>query len=84
MEDKKKEHIQENFDMSDKKILLFNDLIHLNIQEFVTSANVGAVTAFIEGKVTATVDFVYVKDADLEKAVMTYLDQRPSENLQML
>lgn len=84
MEDKKKEHIQEFFDSSDKKVLLFNDLIELEIHEFVTNANVGSVTAFIEGKVTATVNFAYIKHADLQQAVMTYLGQRPSENLQLL
>jgi len=84
MEDKKKEHLQERFDTSKNEILLFNEFIHLNIQEFVTSANVGAVTAFIEGKVTATVEFAYVKHEDLEAAVTTYLEQRPSENLQLL
>jgi hypothetical protein len=84
MEDKKKEYLQETFDASDKKILLFDKLIHLNINEFVTSANVGAVTAFIEGKVSATIDFTYIKDKDLEDAVDAYINQRPSENLQLL
>ncbi len=84
MEDKKKDHIKEMVDISDKEILLFDEFIHLNIQEFVTSANVWAVTAFIEGKVTATVEFAYVKHEDLEAAVTTYLEQRPSENLQLL
>ncbi len=84
MEDKKKEHLQEYFDSSKKEVLLFDDLIHLTINEFVTNANVGAVTAFIEGKVSATVDFAYVKHSDLEKAAMTYLEQRPTENMTLL
>jgi len=40
MQDKKKDHIKEMVDISDKEILLFDEFIHLNIQEFVTSANV--------------------------------------------
>lgn len=84
MEAKKKEHLQEFFDSTGKKVILFDELIELEIKEFVTSANVGELTSFIEGKITATVNFPYITHADLEQAVTTYLDQRPSESLELL
>jgi hypothetical protein len=81
VQEKRKEILQSTFTQRDGYILLFDDLITVDIQEFITTSHEGEKTAFIDGKLKGNIDFFFVKWADLLQGITTYIAQRPSEEL---
>ncbi len=81
VQEKRKELLQSAFTQRDGYILLFDDLITVDIQEFNTTSHEGEAAAFIDGKLKGNINFFYVTWADLLTATQSYLAARPSEDL---
>lgn len=81
VQEKRKEILQSAFTQRDGYILLFDDLITVDIQEFNTTSHEGEAAAFIDGKLKGNINFFYVRWSDILVATQSYLEERPSEDL---
>lgn len=81
VQDKRKEILQSLFTQQDGYVLLFDDLITTDIQEFITTSHAWEKAAFIDGKLKGSINFFYIQRTDLLQATQAYIDARPSEDL---
>lgn len=80
MQDYKSAYLQSNVDEPDQLILTYPENFMLDIEEFITTSDVGESTAFVEGKVKSQLYYPYIKRQDLQYATNQYLDQRSQDS----
>jgi len=81
---RKKYIVAENFKLENSVLLPFNDLISTKVQNIEINHQVGEKVPNLWWTIITRYNFYYVKIDDIKKAVQAYLDQRPSEKVQLI
>lgn len=92
LKNKLTEHVKNNkksiatkfFNLKEWFLLRFNDLIQVQVFAVTVKQQPGDSSQYVDGEINADIHYSYVLRDDLLKWVKTYLDQRPSENQELI
>ncbi len=72
------------YEREDNEVLLpYPDLFEFDIQEFVTTSQIGEEASFVEGKVNTNISYPFITRENLQRWVTDYLWQRSWEDIQL-
>lgn len=84
IQQQKKNIITQNFKIEEAILLPFNDLIKPNTKEIIIENQPGDKTAMLNGHIISRINFLYIKEEDLLNAVNIFVEQRPSEKIEVI
>jgi len=80
----KKNIVLHNFGLDDSILLSFNDLIFTNVVSMIIHTQVWESTPNVKWSIVVRYNFMYIKLDDIVSVVEKYLDQRPSDMLDLV
>ena len=83
IEKEKNRYLKSTYKEPDHVLLPDEDLYVINIEEFITTSELGEASSFVEGKVDATLEFPYVQRNDIKSWIESFLTQRAEDEIHL-
>ena len=80
----KKNIVRQNFNLDDSILLPFSELMNVSVQWVSVHNKVWEKTPILQWTIVSRLSFMYIKTKDLLSAVNLYIEQRPSEKVQLV